>query len=89
MLIRLLTEDVNRNAIVAIVSRYFDSFTLFSAVGYWQGKSEQSLCIEIDVSQDAPPNWLVRVECIASEIKTLCKQDAVLMQRVKTDTKIL
>ena len=89
MLVRLFTEDTNRKAIVQTVSRYFESFTLFSAVGYWQGKPEQSLCVEIDVSKDAPSNWLVRVRCIASEIKTLCRQDAVLMQRVQTQTGIL
>jgi len=44
---RILTEDINRQLVIDILSKYFDSFTLIAQTGYWKGKEERSLSIEI------------------------------------------
>jgi len=88
MLVRLFTEDKNYDAVVKIVGRYFNNFSVLPYKGYWLGKPEPALCIEIDML-NAPPNWLARVKCIASEIKTINKQQTVLLQKIQTQTEIL
>lgn len=44
---RILTEDVNYNLVVDILSKYFDSFTIQQSRGYWKGSAEASLVIEV------------------------------------------
>lgn len=46
-LYRIHTEDVNRPAIEALVSRYFPGFTVLECAGYYKGARERSLIIEI------------------------------------------
>lgn len=44
---RLHTENVNRPAIEALVSRYFPGFSITENTGYYKGTRERSLVIEI------------------------------------------
>lgn len=44
---RILTEDINRNEVIEIVAKYFDSFTVTLTWGYWKGKAEPALSIEV------------------------------------------
>jgi hypothetical protein len=78
MLYRILTEDTNRDAIVELASRSFDSFSLVPILGYWKGKPESSLAIELDTDQEA------KVQILAHDIRTANKQEAVLVQRIET-----
>jgi hypothetical protein len=44
-LISLYTED--KGNIPELVSKYFDGFTIHNTTGYWQGKPEKSVRIDI------------------------------------------
>ena len=47
-MIRILTEDKNRETIYRILGTYaVDSFTVTPAIGFWKGKEENSLAIDI------------------------------------------
>jgi hypothetical protein len=70
---RILTEDVNRDGIFALLDSRFDGYTVTPSLGVWKGKHEASLAID-----------LVNVERIdvynaAEAIKELNSQDAVLV----------
>ncbi len=82
MLYRILTEDKNRPAIVDIVRKHFDGFTLIPAIGYWQGQEERSLIIEIDT----PTKCAMHI--VADEIAYVNKQQAVIMQEIDSTTRI-
>lgn len=85
MLYRIVTEDCPpgtkpncytfyREHIIEIVSRYFDGFTLIPCLGYWQGKPENTIIIEI-IAENAMP----QIRAIAKEIRTANKQQSVLI----------
>lgn len=44
---RIYTEDVDRKAVIRATSKRFDSFTLQPTTGYYRGKPEKSVVIEI------------------------------------------
>lgn len=77
MLYRIYTEDKNRETIAGIVGNYFPGFTLISATGYWNGKAEQSLIVEIVGER----HHGLDVRAIAHQIKAINKQEAVLITR--------
>ena len=81
MLYRILTEDKNKALVMEIVSEFFDGYTVLSAVGVWNRQVEASMIIEIDSNglHDGKS-----VEEIARRIKALNKQEAVLIQRIKS-----
>ena len=81
MLYRILTEDKNKAQVMEIVSEFFDGYTVLSAVGVWNRQVEASMIIEIDSNglHDGKS-----VEEIARRIKVLNKQEAVLIQRIKS-----
>lgn len=66
---RLYTEHLAPT----IVSRHFDGFTMSSARGYWQGKAEQSVCVEIIGRPEDRP----KVETLAREIREQYRQAEV------------
>ena len=80
MLYRILTEDGKtfRNNALDIVSSNFQGFTVLSGQGYWNGKAENSLIIEIS-SSDEIYNKVVKV---AKQIKRVNHQEGVLIQRI-------
>jgi len=87
MLYRILTEDKNRETITGIVSAAFDGFTLIPATGYWKGKPESSLIIEIDSfgDSDAGP----KVLRLAEDIRQANNQQAVLVQYSACSSKLI
>lgn len=44
---RVYTEDKNKGEILQLVAKRFQSFTLQPTLGYYRGKSERSIVIEI------------------------------------------
>ena len=78
MFYRIITEDKNRVRIESWVGVFFDGFTVYPAQGYWKGKRENSLIIEIDVSPDDPK----RVSMLAYALKYINHQEAVLVQEI-------
>jgi len=74
---RIYTEDKNRESVIALTAKKFDSFTVYDAKGYWKGEKEDSLVIEI-IDEDSDIRY--RVNTLAYEIRILNKQDTVLIQ---------
>lgn len=75
---RLYTEDVNRDGIQVILSRYVDGYTMIPALGIWKGQKEHSLIIELfDHSSQADE--------IALELCELNNQDAVAVQHSQAE----
>lgn len=77
MLYRIFTENKNKAKVESIVAEHFPGFTIYEADGYWNGMEEKSLVIEI--MTDRP---LGRIHDIASAIKLVNKQEAVLVQAI-------
>ena len=85
MLARILTENVTYQGIVQLVSEIFDGATLIKADGLWHSKIEHSLVIEILVDHHQLPD----VERLAYNIKKFNKQDAILIQYVECQSKMM
>jgi hypothetical protein len=78
---RILTEDVNEPLLIRIVKEYFSGFTLLHALGYWQGKPEQSAVFEIATDDKQA------IERAANNIRVANAQTSVLVQDIpSTDT---
>ncbi len=78
MLYRIFTEDLKPKTIQEPASKYFDSFTINKAVGYWKGIKENSTILEfvLDGPHDA------KITQLATEIKISLNQEAVLVQKI-------
>jgi hypothetical protein len=76
VLYRLYTEDIKGTE--NLVSWGFEGFTLIKAQGYWKGKVENSLVIEIlvDTQNDEAD---AKVFALADRIKACNKQESVLV----------
>jgi len=83
---RIYTEDKNRECIIALTVKKFDSFTVYNAQGYWKGQAEDSLVIEI-IDEDKDIRY--RVNTLAYEIKILNQQEGVLIQIVNCETELI
>lgn len=70
---RIYTEDKRRKQIERLVSASNQGFTLIPAIGYYQGKKEQSLIIEI------LQTTLVKAVKLAASIKRINRQSSVLV----------
>jgi hypothetical protein len=78
MLYRIFTENKQKDGVAKVVTRFFDGFTLIEGEGYWQGKPEKTLIIEIDtINSTCPSN---RISAIVDEIKELNNQQCCLVQ---------
>jgi hypothetical protein len=78
-------ETVNVAEATRIVSRAFEGFTVYEAVGYWQGKAERSTVYEILACSDARP----RIVALAQALKSRYRQDSVLMTVETVETVFL
>jgi hypothetical protein len=76
-MIRILTEDINRENIhAALASASIDAYTLIPCEGSWKGVREKSLIIELD--------GVTRFQAECTErIRTANKQEAVLVQEIQ------
>ena len=82
-LYRIMTEDLNRQAVLSEVSKSFEGFTVREALGYWRGTPEASITIEI-ITDDKP--GVLRV---AEAIRVLNHQESVLVDCVKDDAELV
>jgi hypothetical protein len=80
---RIYTEDVNSDGIEAILDGAFKGYTIFRGEGRWKGKKENSIVIEIEGTTRK------RVLAVAKKIKAANKQEAVLVRRDKTDSRLI
>lgn len=70
---RIYTES--RGNLPKLAGAYFDGFTLFRGLGFWEGNSEQSTVIEI--LADKAERW--KVDLLVKDILSWNQQDAVLV----------
>jgi hypothetical protein len=83
MLYRIQTENINKNGVVKLANKYFDGFTIFEGLGYWQGKPEPSLTIEVVTDNQQA------VEGLAVDIRIANNQQAVLVEAISNKQKLL
>lgn len=81
MLTRIFTENIPGTD--AIVAEYFEGFTLIECKGYWQGKAEKSLCIEIIDAE------LLKIDALVRMINRINNQECCLVQFVQCDFNFL
>jgi hypothetical protein len=86
MLYRLYTQDKNRRFICELVSKYFPGFSIIKQTGYWQGKKECSLCIEIISDM---PSVRHNIDLICRAIKGHNNQSAVLVYCIEGETLLI
>ena len=61
------TKKVEEKKALKIISKQFDGFTAFKGLGYWQGKAEKTLIIEIETNNKKA--ILITAKKIARELK--------------------
>jgi len=76
------TENADETLIADIVGKKYPSFTILTGTGYWKGKKENSLVIEI-IGDDINVS---DINEIALEIKKVNNQEAVLVQKIENNT---
>jgi uncharacterized membrane-anchored protein YitT (DUF2179 family) len=79
----IYTENKNKELIEQVISEYFDGFTIIESVGYWKGTKESGLIIEIICSDN------MAVYRLAEDIKTLNKQESVLVTWTNVDSQFI
>lgn len=87
MLYRILTEDKNHDKIVKIVNRKFDGFTLLTGIGYWRGKPE--ICLIIEISAPDLAGNRRKVIAIVQRIKKLNDQEYILLQKIDCRSELI
>jgi hypothetical protein len=85
MTYRILTENVGLDKLAAQSARFFDSFTVVPTVGYWRGERESSAAIEI-IGAEADAE---RVRELATTIKQENQQQAVLVERIASQSELI
>lgn len=88
MLYRIFTERKNVKFIRQLVFEHYEGFTVFNSVGYWQGKKERSLCIEIISDLPAAADK-TKIELITRRINEHNKQDCCLVQEINCKSKFI
>lgn len=89
MFYRIYTEDVNRPKIEKIIGRFFEGFTLITGRGFWKGKAEDSLIIEIFATSNDCPNVRERIDVICEEINTSNKQECCMVVTSNVDVRYI
>jgi len=98
VLYRIITQNKNRSEIITMLRRHFDGFTIYRATGYWKDTIEPALIIELDDIGDytAQNEYTFRedgfgreVEEVVKQIKTMNKQDCVLLQQISCISELI
>ena len=79
--IRLYTENLNKDKVIRLAAGAFpDGFTVYEAAGCWMGGQENSLGIEILVTDTGDVDRaLETARQLAADIKRLNNQESVLL----------
>ena len=105
MILKICTEAKNEGAVFDIVSDYYDAFAVYTGTGSWKGEKERCLMIEIAVLPGeearslAVDRWIITPrECteakrnareIATRIKLMNKQEAVLVEFIQSTNELI
>ena len=87
MIIRISTERKRERWLCDLIGEFFDGFTMYCTIGYWQGVREKSVVFEIDTMGFTPIQWLLldaNIDLICRKIRGYNRQDAVLVQKVES-----
>ena len=82
-LYRILTENKNDTKVLELTSRYFPGFTVYHAIGYWHGKQERTIIIEIMTCNPERPITETRIKELCETIRELNNQKCVLLQQIE------
>lgn len=88
MLIRILTENKNYEDVQKLTRQFIPAFTILKAEGCWGGAKEHSLIIEIDTMKNLN-EYRERADKLAYAIKKLNNQDAVLIQYIECESRLV
>jgi hypothetical protein len=78
---RIYTEDKNKRDIVRLTGQEFESFTLQPTLGYYRGKPEKSIVIEIVGAREPA------IRKLARRIKQMNGQKSILIMKIRGDAK--
>jgi hypothetical protein len=70
---RIYTEDLDRDAVIEATTAKFESFTLQPTTGFYKGKPEKSIVLEIVDAKEE------EVEMLAQSIRKINGQKSVLV----------
>lgn len=76
------TKKLELAKIYNTISKHYESYTCYHTTGVWQGKQERS--VRIDVITDKKNH-----NQVAKELKQACRQDAILVEVSKVNSKLL
>ena len=76
---RLYTEKKNKAAILRLIAEQFESFTLQPVTGYYRGKPEPAIVVEI-VGASAPA-----MRKLAEKVKRMNGQKSILTIRFRAE----
>jgi hypothetical protein len=81
---RIYTENINKDLILKTASNLFMGYTVLEGVGYWNGKEEKSIVIEVAevnfrVKQLGTRYFKKYVKIFAESIKEINKQQEVII----------
>jgi hypothetical protein len=79
---RIYTENKNEHQIVRLASLRFDSFTVHPTAGYYRGRHERSIVLEIVGARQSA------VESLAESIRKMNGQKSVLVLRTHASVKV-
>jgi hypothetical protein len=83
MMYRILTEDMNVDQLKGMLVGLGLDFTVLNAQGCWHGQRENSIAIEFDnISRN-------RAEDVAQIIKSINRQEAVLLQEFPVNSQLI
>ena len=85
-LYRIHTQNKRKKFIEQLVSEHFEGFSMYIQTGYWRGKREKSLCVEIVCDS---PAAALKINKMCKAICGYNKQDCVLVQTIPAEIKLI
>ena len=76
------TKELESEKIIKIVAEYYKGFSCYEITGYWEGKAEKALKIEIAV-EDTDINKLA-ITALTNELKMELEQDSIMVEKVNS-----
>ena len=74
---RVYTEDIRRKSIIQAVATFFEDFTLQPTTGFYRGRAEASIIIEIIGARER------QIKSLAARIREINGQKSVLILSAK------
>ena len=85
-LYRIYTEAKNVDGIKNLVKFYFDGATIYMTDGFFEGRSEKSLVIEVIISGLTTDS---KIKTFAEFLKNSNEQKSVLITRTEVEVEII